>query len=191
MKLQKLFFAAVIVLSANAAFAQNDTDTDSHNVTINIPQIALLDLETLSSLDFTLGADTSSEAGLAVSFAGAVNSDTWINYTSLVSGTSTNKVMVSLDTNVPTGLKLTVAVGADAGNGAGAKGVVAVGNKYTLTTASTDIITTIGSGYTGDGSGSGHNLTYQLGYAADATTNFADLVITDTPLLITYTILTE
>ncbi len=190
MKLQKLFFAAVIVLSANAAFSQ-DSETDSHTVLISIPQIAILDLETTGSLDFTLGADTTREAGSPISFTGAVNSDTWINYTSLVSGTSTNKVMVSLDAAVPTGLELTLLVAADAAGGAGLVGTPTSGIAVPLTTTALDIITGIGSAYTGNLERKGHQLTYQLGYADDDATNFTNLVIADTDLVITYTILSE
>jgi len=181
MNFKKLFFAAVIVLSANASFGQ-DSETANHNVTINIPNIALLDLEFTTGIAIALeGEVTGDEAGLPMSFINdkAKNSDTWINYTSIVSKSAltTRNVTVSLDDNgdaVPDGLKLTVTAGAYAGGeGAGDLGTP-VASPIEITSTATNIIDAIGSAYTGNTAGRGHQLTYQLGYAGTVT-DFADL----------------
>lgn len=191
MNLKKLFFTAVIVLSANAAFAQ-DGKFDSHLVTINIPEIALLDLEVASgTTDITLAGTAPTEAGDPMTFgAEATNSIIWMNYSSIVKGALLRNVTVAItDGIVPTGLKLTVLASAATIDGAGTKGT-ALATAHTLTSTSTSIVSGIGSTYTGDGASKGRNLTYQLGYATDAATDYSNLKFVDTaaPLTITYTL---
>lgn len=191
MKLQKLFFASLIVLSANTAFAQADTFFAAHTVAISIPNVALLDLETTGSLDFALeGAVVGNEAGLPLSFETANNSDTWINYSSIIGTAASRKVTVIITSGtLPLGLKLTVSAAVAAvGKGDGAIGIsTTLGTPITLSESPQDIITTIGSAYTGDGAGSGHQLTYQLesdiaNYANLDSDNIADIAITYTLL---------
>lgn len=190
MNLQRLFFAAVIVLSANAALAQ-DTNEDSHLVTISIPEVALLDLEVASgTTDITLAGTAPTEAGEAMTFedADAKNTSIWMNYSSIVKGNSTRNVGVAItDGDVPAGLKLTVEAGVAADTGAGTMG--GASTVVTLTTSPEDIITGVGSAYTGDGANKGHNLTYQLDYANDAETDYSGLDFDESDVLeITYTL---
>lgn len=187
----KLFFAAVIVLSANASFAQ-DTKVASHLVTITIPQIALLDLEVASgTTDVTLAGTAPTEAGLPMIFedAYAKNATIWMNYSSIVKDALLRNVTVAITNgSVPSGLKLTVLASAASADGAGTKGTAAT--ELTLSGTAQSIVTGIGSTYTGDGAAKGRNLTYQLGYATDAATDYKDLRFVDTaaPLTITYTL---
>ncbi|MDO9038142.1 MAG: hypothetical protein Q7U59_07335, partial [Lutibacter sp.] len=127
MNLTKLFFAAVIVLSANAAFAQsltatNDSQEAAHLVTISIPQVALLDLEAPSgATDITLNGTAPTEAGLPMAFgAAATNATIWMNYSSIVKGALLSNVSVAITGGtVPSGLKLTVLASAASADGAG------------------------------------------------------------------------
>jgi len=193
MNFKKLFLAAVIVLSVNASFAQ-DTNSDSHTLTINIDEVALLDLEVAvgSSSAITLNGTAPTEAGLPMTFGDdATNATIWINYSSIV-GSSTEparNVSVQItDGVVPAGLKLTAVAAADAGAGAGTMGVPSAVLTLSADTAQ-DIITGVGSAYTGDKANSGHKLTYQLGYAIDAATDYADLDFDNSDVLtITYTL---
>ncbi|MFZ3273290.1 MAG: hypothetical protein WA143_03355 [Lutibacter sp.] len=190
MNLKKLFFAAVIVLSANASFAQADSKIAAHLVTISIPEVALLDLEAPSTAITLAGTlPLNAEAGLPITFgAEATNSTIWMNYSSIVKGALSRNVSVAItDGSVPAGLKLTVLASAASGDGAGTKG-----DASTVLTLSGDlqsIITGIGSTWTGDGVNKGRNLTYTLDYAGTAT-DYAALrfVDTDAPLTITYTL---
>jgi len=189
MKLTKLFFAAVIVLYANAAIAQADSKIASHLVTITVPEIALLDLEATSTA-ITLAGTAPTEAGLPMTFgAAATNSTIWMNYSSIVSGTSTRNVTVAItDGTVPTGLKLTALASAASTDGAGTKGTAAA-TALTLTATGQSIVTGIGSTYTGDGVNKGRNLTYQLDYANGESTDYAALRFDAVPALtITYTL---
>ncbi len=191
MNLKKLFFAAVIVLSANASFAQ-DTNEATHTVAIKIAEVALLDLEFAAgaSTDIILEGTAPSEAGKPMTFGdAATNSDIWINYSSIVSGTSTRNVKVSItDGTVPAGLKLTVLAAEDAGNGEGTVGT-ANGSAITLSGTAQEIVTGVGSAYTEDGANNGHKLTYQLDYATSAAINYADLKFDNSDTVtITYTL---
>jgi len=189
MNLKNLLFASVIVLSANASFAQ-DTNEASHNVSINIPAVALLDLETTETLNFSLvGAVLENEAGLPISFETAKNTNTWINYSSILGAAAERKVTVAMTGTIPAGLKLTVSAAAAAiGKGDGTLGTsTTITTPFDLSSASSyDIITGVGSAYTGNGNASGHQLTYQLGLDA---ANYADLNSTNTASVeITYTL---
>lgn len=190
MNLKNLLFAAVIVLSANASFAQ-DTKVAAHLLTINIPQSALLDLEVATgTTDVTLAGTAPTEAGLPMTFgAAATNATIWMNYSSIVKGVLLRKVTVAITNGaVPTGLKLTVLASAASTDGAGTKGTASTA--LTLSGTAQDIVTGIGSTYTGDGANKGRNLTYELGYTTDVATDYAALRFVDTaaPLTVTYTL---
>ena len=198
MKLTKLFFAAVIVLSANASFAQLAPVLASHNVNINIPEVALLDLKSLTGTSITLTGTEPTVAGDPMDFSGATNSTIYMNYSSIVRGALVRNVTVQITSgSVPTGLKLTVKASAATG-GAGNLGDEVVGADVdgTFIIPASDgtaapIVTGIGSAYTGKANGNGRNLTYTLGYATDAATDYASLRNVDligVPLTITYTL---
>lgn len=190
MNLKKLLFASVIVLSANASFAQADSKVASHNVTINISEVALLDLESSTGTAITLAGTAPTEAGEAMSFADATDSSIWMNYSSIVSGTSTRNVTVAITGTgtVPEGLNLTVLAAADAAAGAGTLGA-ANPSVIILSGTPQDIIEGIGSAYTGDGSSAGHKLTYQLEYATDAAADYSKLDFNNSDTVtITYTL---
>lgn len=194
MNLKKLLFASVIVLSANASFAQSLTATDdsrvaAHLVTISIPQVALLDLEaSLGATDITLTGTAPTEAGSPMTFGDAATKSTiWMNYSSIVKGELSRNVTVVLSGVVPLGLKLSVLASAASTDGKGTLGTAS--SELTLTTAPQSIVTGIGSTYTGDGVGKGRNLTYKLGYADTEATDYAKLRFdTVAPLTITYTL---
>ncbi len=197
MNFKRLFFAAVIVLTANASFAQ-DSKVATHLVNINIPEVALLDLEfagPATSTAITLAGTAPTEAGLPMIFedAKAKNSAIWMNYSSIVKGTASlrNVTVAVTSGTVPTGLKLTVLASVATSDGAGNKGT-ATATEIILTGATAQtIVTGIGSTYTGDGASKGRNLTYQLGYATGAATDYANLRNVDlvgVPLTITYTL---
>ncbi len=150
------------------AMAQ-DTKVDNHDVTITIPEVALLDLEVATgSKNITLAATAPTEAGNAISFAGATNSTLWMNYSSIKRAVvdPSRKVTVAYTGTVPAGTVLKVVAASDAGGGAGTVGTPAA--VLNLSTTSQDFITGIGSAYTGTGASKGHNLTYTLDLAAAA-----------------------
>ena len=192
MNLKNLLFASVIVLSANASFAQ-DSKIATHLVTITVPQIALLDLEVASgTTDVTLAGTAPTEAGLPMTFGtAATNATIWMNYSSIVKGALLRNVSVAITNGaVPSGLKLTVEASAASSDGKGTLGTAS--SELTLTNVAQSIVTGIGSSYTGNLASKGRSLTYKLNYATDEATNYAALRYVDiadvSPLTITYTL---
>ncbi len=203
MKKLSIIIATVFVFGfSNAAKAVVDVDgeTASHNVEVNVSPFAIIDIETTGgSNDITLATDVSGlEAGAEVDFNSVSNSDLWLNYTAVAGQTgggngngngnssplNTRKVTVETD-QVIAGLDIKLLVGNDAGNGAGTKGS-ATGSAVTLSTTAQDIITGIGTAYTGDGANSGHNLTYSL-----EASDYEALVSASNTITVTYTITEE
>ncbi len=176
-----------ISVSVNA----QDNNTDNHKVKFRIPEIALLDLEySGSSKNITLSVEAPTEAGESVVLTNATNSELWINYTSIIKTTSsdeTRKVSVKTSATMP-GLDLKVQAASATSDGKGTKGTAA-GSALTLTTTDQDIITGIGSCYTGNGHSKGHNLTYSLALSSGGDNfNLLDNLADETEVTITYTI---
>lgn len=181
--MKKVLLSIAISLFAFGIAAAQDTQSASHNVTINIPNVAVVDIEGAST-DITLGATFSGEAGDALGFADTDNS-LWLNYTSVVPSSSTTRtISAKIESgSLPAGVKLKVAAGAPTG-GAGTKGS-SVGSAIELSTTDQPLITGIGSCYTGNGANNGSNLTYSLELQANG---FANLISTSTTVQVTYTI---
>lgn len=190
MKTSKLFFAAFLILVSTSVFAQ-DSETDSHQLTINIPDVALLDIESALSNDITLEAAGPTEAGEKLNFD-ETNTDLWINYSSIVGTDHTRKVTVQItDGDVPAGLDLTVLAGAYSGSGKGTTGTPAASAINLNNKLAADIISGIGSCYTGDGASNGHQLTYQVKESTDASA-YSNLNFDNSATLtITYTLTDE
>ena len=187
MKTLKITLSLFIIFSTAVGFAQDDAD-DFHTVVISIPAVALVDIEsTGGSNNLTLGFDAPTEAGDPL-MDPTDDTSLWLNYSSIksVAGT-TYTVSVSLDAVLP-GVDINVTAGDDAGGGDGTLGAPA-GAAVTLTTGEQTIVSTIGSSYTGDGSGNGHNLTYSVDGATTGNASYANLVAnTGETVTVTYTI---
>ena len=109
-----------------------------------------------------LAVEAPTEAGVAVDFSNATNDDVWINYSSIVGKSENSRVVTAkISTNaVPDGMLLKVTAAKDAGSGDGTMGTSA--GEVTLTSSDQKVVTGIGSCYTADGAGNGHNLQYAL-----------------------------
>lgn len=136
--------------------AQNNTA--SHNVNVEIPEVALLGLVS-SSQTQTLSAN---EAGNTVSFATPDQENSvWLNYSSVKrSQNHSRKITAFVDGEVPAGINLRVTAKPATNNGNGDVGQ-SIGTTE-LNSQSSDIITNIGSCYTGQGANHGYNLVYSL-----------------------------
>ena len=186
MKKKLLALAALGVVFALNTNAQTDDKDDNHTVSINIPEVAILDLEGKTAISLNVEAPT--EAGEAVDFSKAKDSSIWLNYSSIVSKKENSRdVSVKISKNdVPDGMLLKVTASSDAGNGDGTMGKST--GTVTLTNKDQKVIDGIGSCYTGDGEKNGHNLNYSL--ELDPTKgSYADIDFDqDVTLTITYTI---
>lgn len=189
---KSIFTSSLIFVTAMYSLAQ-DNNTDNHKVTVKIPEIALLDIESAGGKnDIVLTVEAPTEAGESVVLDNAYNKNLWINYTSIINSSSKDQsrnVSVKISNGkVPGGLNLKVEAQAASSDGKGNKGKP-VGTALVLTGSDQDIITGIGSCYTGNGDGKGHQLVYSLELSKDGD-NFGDLDNDQdgTELTITYTL---
>ena len=186
MKKVTVTFAAILFF-LGAAIAQDD-NTAKHNVSIQIPTVAILDVEDgnghASSISLTPTIDNL-EAGNAIDFTDAKDKSLWLNYTSVVTDGATRTVSAKItdDSSLPSGISLVLSV-AEAANGEGNLGNAADG-ELTLNTTEQSIVSGIGSCYTDDGASNGHNLTYKVAMDDD---NYESLVATNYTIEVVYTI---
>jgi hypothetical protein len=172
--------------SSNELYAQGDDRDDSHIITITIPEVALLDLEATLTKDFSAPFTHSGEAGDPI-VAPSNNATIWLNYSSILKPTSPTQgrnISVVASALVP-GVTIHVVAGPASSGGKGTLG--SPSGQLTLTAASQNIITGVGSAYTVSGVSNGHLLTYSF-LAEDG--NYAALRsgVSGTPITVTYTL---
>ncbi len=185
-------FVLVLTFSSSIFFHRSllaqDRDVASSNVSIGIPEIALLDVEPLGTNAVALRPKGPAEAGNFLDFSDAVDESLWINYSSVIGSTSepSRKVTVSISSGyVPEGMELYVAA-SDAVSGKGTLGIPV--GKVRLTESPIELITDIGSCYTEDGKNHGHQLSYSL-ELRDEDAYIAELDFDEqSSLVITYTL---
>ena len=187
--MKKLTFAiiAVLGLGTNGVFAQTTVDyTDDHTVTVVVPEVALLDIETTgASTNFSLMFTAPTEEGLGLT-APPSNTTTWLNYSSIVKPTTAaagRDISVKASVLVPgVDIKVLAAAGIMT-TGAGLAGTPTA--QVTLTVANLPIITGVKSCFTGNGNTAGHMVTYDA-----SVSSFAALVSNGAgaAVLVTYTL---
>ncbi len=189
-KLSKILFVTLFVIGAGQVFGQ-DGSTAEHEISIEIPEVAILDIEGGASI--ILKAIAPDEAGNPITFGvDPANTPLWLNYSSIIgsgeSDASRNITVELSDGSIPEGMKLSVTAGdAVAGEGDGTKGS-SVGAAVEINGTPVELINTIGSCYTGDGVGKGHKLTYALDF--NTTSTYSALDFNDaTTIKVLYTIL--
>lgn len=168
----------------------------SHTIDVSIPNVAILDIEP-SNNAISLGMAAPTEAGDAFDFTtnGSDNS-LWLNYSSTVGSITnplnneeliaqTRRVTVQVIGVIPPGTILKVQAADDIGNGEGNVGTP-VADPVTLSLLPQDLITNIGTCYTGSPENNGHNLTYTL--ESDAGNLSALNLANNTTLTVTYTL---
>jgi hypothetical protein len=162
---------SVIVLAlsfgASVSALAQDSQTDQHVVTVVIPTVALLDLETSVSKNITATFVAPTEAGLAIT-APADDQTLWLNYSSIQTLSKTKRVDVETASLIA-GVDVNLSAAAS-GTGAGALGTAQA--PFDLIIGTKKLIDGIGSAYTTSGPSKGHQLTYKF-TAADA--NYANL----------------
>ena len=185
-KMKSVVFTLITLVGTYLASYAQDTQTDNHNVTVTVPTVTLLDLETTLTKDFSMNIlpPAPLEAGNKTINAGQ-NQTTWLNYTSVAGAGITRKVMMSANVNPPGGIDFSVEADVDAGAGAGTPGTPFASSLEPLP-APTAIITGIGSCYTGTGPLKGHKLIYR---ATVSTASFGLLRAGSFPVIVTYTLM--
>jgi len=148
-----LHLSFVLLFSREMVIAQSK-NTVEIPILFTIPAIALVDFAGSDArITFTSGN------GAEQIITPSTLDKTWINYSSIVEGKTTNIISVNLSSGyLPAEVKINLDVGRDVGAGAGTTGKP--NNQIILTPYPQEIITGIGSCYTGRGIQKGHQLTY-------------------------------
>lgn len=111
----------------------------------------------------------------------------WINYSSVVEGTSTNSLCISISSgNLPAEIVLKLKVGQEAGTGIGRTGKPV--GEITLNSFPQAIISEIGTCYTGQGINKGHPLTFFWELRPDQNSEELSIEDLDIEVGVTYTI---
>ena len=150
-------FLVVLAMLAVAGLAFAASASTTHTITINVAEVVLVGLDdtnliTLSTVEPGTPGDPPT---------GSSDNSKYLQYTTVNSGATTRRVTAQMSVAAPNGTALQVSA-AIVGGGAGTPGN-GVGNVTLNTAAAQDIITGIGSCYTGSAADTdGANLTYTL-----------------------------
>lgn len=147
------FLPAVLLAQSNQA---------NHKVNIEIPEVALLGLVSEDAGQVNLNVSAPSEAGNTIDFSTSQpNNSLWINYSSIIrSQHHRRKVIAVIQGEIPSGVRLFVEASQATGQGNGKLGQPV--GRVALSGQPADVISDIGSCYTGVGISNGHLLTYRL-----------------------------
>ena len=181
--MKRCFLAFLILFGLNVVVkAQADDKDDTHGLTIEMPEVALLDLESATARNFTMTFTPPTEAGLSISNP-IPDSRMWLNYSSIKSvADPTRTVLVKINSNISGGIAFSVFAMSPVG-GIGA--VATMPGIASLSNADFPLLTGIGSCYTGSGVGSGHNLIYNVTYSPGS---YGDIRATNQAFTVTYTL---
>lgn len=176
-----LLLSFIILSSRGMVYTQNKNIVEMP-IVFSIPAIALVDFAG-SDKRITFISGKGAEQIITPSTL----DKTWINYSSIVDGKSTNSISVNFSSgNIPAEIGIKLDVGQDAGAGAGSTGKPI--GQITLTPYPQEIITGIGSCYTGRGTQKGHQLIYSWEWLPPY--DFDHTSIDNIEISVTYTLTT-
>ena len=155
-----IIYIIILLFLPNFLVAQNNSV--SHKVNIEIPEVALLGLVSNSKTILNINSNSPVEAGNTIRFTDIEhNNDIWLNYSSIIKNASHSRRVVALiQGEIPQGLHLMVEASEAQGAGKGKLGHST--GMIMLSNQPTEIISDIGSCFTGTGVYNGHSLTYTL-----------------------------
>lgn len=133
------------------------------NFAVQIPEIALIDIEPGGAVNINLALSSPTEAGREMNTAIASDNSLWLNYSSsLTAGrTTTRKVNVQISGGVvPVGASIRLSASPFSGSGKGTLGQPS--GTITLSNSPQTLISGIGGCFTGDGINNGHQLNFSL-----------------------------
>ena len=174
-------FIIVVVIFIIALFIYGDDEKDDlHTISIIIPKIALLDIESVNSKNVKLKMEAPQEAGDPL--ISATDDRIWLNITSVVERGNARNITVKISENID-GIDLKIMSEPYAGSGYGSWGTPQP--MITLNTADQNLVMGIKSGETGDGAHNGYNLKYvaqsnNTDYGMITNNNTKDITVTYT-----------
>lgn len=185
----KFIFAILFVLliSFVPVFLQAQSNQINHEINIGIPEVALLGLVSEDENHVTLNVSAPGEAGSSIDFS-MVRPDNriWINYSSVILNREhRRKINAVVYGEIPAGVRLFVEASQATGHGKGKLGKPA--GRVALSDQPAEVISDIGSCYTGKGISTGHLLTYIL-EADDSDSGVTSLAQHQASLQVVYTL---
>ncbi len=153
-------FLVIIMLFSFTRFSLGIGENTEHKASVVIPDVALLSLQHDGNSNIELMGTSSSVAGSKIEMGGEATADIWLNYSSVCHKNQKRKVTATVVGELPEGVVVKLNAAGSVGAGKGALGkangtVILSGNP-------SDIISGIGSCYTGCGVHNGHLLSYEL-----------------------------
>lgn len=187
--MKQLLLIALMWTPLSTILAQDALQAEHEvNVSFTVPKTNIIDIASLNGNDITFSPTEIASIADGANFS-LTNSELWLNYTVIKANAfSPKRINVSVDAiNFPTGMSLKLKVDPDEGQGKGDMGTPVAGySELVPDAAPVELITDIGSCYTGNGPNNGHNLHFQLDYDNtfydELQTNF------NTVIILTYTI---
>ena len=155
-----IFFILFLFSVISTKFAFSQGGSTSHAVKIEIPKVALLNILSDDSKDINYEISDPNKAGKSF-FYEKIKNKIWVNYSSIVgSKNQKRKIIATMKDKLPKGFALKVKAKKSSNSGTGDLGDPT--NEVKLSNIPSDIITGIGSCYTGKGSNRGFQLNYSL-----------------------------
>lgn len=186
----KLLTTIILSIIPTVLLMAQDSPESEHdvNVSFTVPKTNIIDIASVNGNDITFSPVEISSIANGTNFT-LTNNELWLNYTVIKASEFEHKrINVSTSaTNFPVGMTLKLKVDPDEGQGKGEMGTPVFGYTDLVPEAGpVELISNIGSCYTGNGSNRGHNLHFKLEY--DNT--YYDELHTDfnTIIVLTYTI---
>ncbi len=159
MDVKYAFYIIVLLILPCVTNAQNNEA--KHRIELEIPEVALLGLISENGNDIHLNAISPTEAGNSIQNIDSQDESLWLNYSSIITGQNhSRKIVAMIQGQIPEGVYIKVEASTATGIGKGKKGTSA--GVVTLSNEPSEVITDIGSCYTGKGINNGHFLTYKL-----------------------------
>lgn len=185
----KLILIIITIVTPYIILAQDNMESEHDvNVSFSVPKTNIIDIASVNGNDITFSPIDIDAVANGMNFSLA-NNDLWLNYTVVKSTAFSHKrINVSVTAvNFPNGMTLLMKIDPDEGLGKGEMGTTKVGFSNLIPDAGPlEIISDIGSCFTGNGPNKGHNLHFKLNYDNtyydELSTNF------NTIITLTYTI---
>lgn len=158
--LKKQFALIVLLLTTVSSYSQW-ADTQ-FNVSISLPQIALVDIEPSINNNINFTFTPPGESGNSGVIEESTGTNLWINYSSSLSTLqSSRSILAEISQGIfPEGINLYVEASSYSGSGEGQHGQTS--GKTIISGQPRPIISNLGNCYTGDGINSGHSLNFSL-----------------------------
>jgi len=173
----------LLFLLIGVCFASGDNT--EHKATVSIPNVALLSLQYEGNSNVGLVETSPSTAGSIVDFVGNTKTSVWVNYSSICRKDQKRKITATVVGEIPKGLIVKLRTESSVGGGKGelgeSNGIVILSN------TPSDVISGIGSCYTGKGINNGHLLSYEFEIDKDQFSQKTEKGITSVSVLYTLT----